>query len=177
MSLPELKADCGRCAALCCMALALDRSQDFAIDKPAGLACPHLGPDHLCAIHAVRRDRGFAGCIGYDCLGAGQRVVQELFGGRSWLDDPGVKARMIDAFRAMRSVHRHLELVALAGQLPLEPELEAERDALLEALDPPGGWTEQRLAEFEEGPVPPRVRAFLARLAPVAEALRRMSGA
>src|SRR6266700_798767 len=32
----ELRADCERCAALCCVGLALVASADFAIDKPAG---------------------------------------------------------------------------------------------------------------------------------------------
>ena len=37
----RLRADCARCAGLCCVAPAFAASADFAIDKPAGHACPH----------------------------------------------------------------------------------------------------------------------------------------
>jgi len=93
-----LVADCHRCAALCCVALAFDRSASFAFDKPAGEPCPSLR-GKLCVIHDDLEARGCSGCARYDCAGAGQRVVQEVFGGRS--EDP---ARMADAFRVMRDV-------------------------------------------------------------------------
>jgi hypothetical protein len=69
-----LRADCARCLALCCVAPAFQRSADFAIDKPPGVACPNLRDDDRCGIHADLRERGFAGCAAYDCFGAGQRV-------------------------------------------------------------------------------------------------------
>ena len=37
----ELRADCTRCFALCCVAPAFAASADFAIDKPAGQPCPN----------------------------------------------------------------------------------------------------------------------------------------
>ena len=51
----RLRADCSRCAGLCCVAPAFAASADFAIDKPAGHACPHLRDDALCGIHAELR--------------------------------------------------------------------------------------------------------------------------
>ncbi len=40
----DLRADCGRCAGLCCVAPAFTASADFAIDKPAGQPCPNQPP-------------------------------------------------------------------------------------------------------------------------------------
>lgn len=157
----DLTADCGRCAGLCCMAFAFDRSESFAIDKPAGDACPHLAGDFTCRIHAERADRGFAGCIGFDCQGSGQRVVEGLFPGQDWRTNDETRRRMIEAFRPMREVHRLLELLHLAGGLPLPWDRENERLALIEALDPDEGWTEAGLRGFEDGPLPRRVDDFL----------------
>lgn len=70
----ELRADCARCVALCCVAPAFQKSAEFAITKPAGVACPNLAGDDRCRIHTELRGRGFAGCAAYDCFGAGQRV-------------------------------------------------------------------------------------------------------
>lgn len=51
-------------------------SADFAISKPAGVACPNLLADHRCGIHDSLRRKGFTGCTVYDCFGAGQRVAR-----------------------------------------------------------------------------------------------------
>ncbi len=76
-----LHADCGSCAALCCVVPAFARGADFALDKPAETACPKLQADDRCGIHPVLRDRGFPGCTVYDCFGAGQHVTQTVFPG------------------------------------------------------------------------------------------------
>ncbi len=57
----RLRADCTRCAGLCCVAPAFAASADFAIDKPAGRPCPHLGDDFRCGIHEHLDQRGFHG--------------------------------------------------------------------------------------------------------------------
>ncbi|HZC25622.1 MAG TPA: GAF domain-containing SpoIIE family protein phosphatase, partial [Actinopolymorphaceae bacterium] len=44
----DLRADCSRCAGLCCVAPSFSASADFAIDKAAGRACPHLRTDFRC---------------------------------------------------------------------------------------------------------------------------------
>ncbi|MHA6785037.1 pentapeptide repeat-containing protein [Pseudonocardia saturnea] len=103
----ELRADCTRCAALCCVVPAFAASADFAIDKPAGTPCPNLRPDHGCGIHATLRERGFAGCTVYDCFGAGQQVVQVTFGGR-------VDGRVAAVFPTMRVLHELLYLLTEA---------------------------------------------------------------
>jgi hypothetical protein len=119
MSRPVLSADCARCSALCCLALAIDASPLFGLDKRAGEPCPHLDGCGHCGIYDERAGRGFAGCVGYDCLGAGQRVTQELFGGRSWLEEPQLAAPMARAFAALHRAHALLQLLEEAGKLPL----------------------------------------------------------
>lgn len=100
----SLRADCSQCAALCCVAPAFTRSADFAIDKPAGRACPHLADDFGCTIHRELRDRGFPGCAVFDCFGAGQHVVQVAFAGREWRTDPHLAASMFAVFAVMRQL-------------------------------------------------------------------------
>jgi hypothetical protein len=77
----SLQADCARCRALCCVGPTFVASADFGVDKPAGQPCVHLGDDDRCRIHTQLRPRGFPGCVAYDCFGAGQHVVQVVFGG------------------------------------------------------------------------------------------------
>ena len=116
---PEgLRADCGRCAGLCCVVPAFAVSADFALDKPARAPCPNLADDDACTIHAELRPRGFTGCTVYDCFGAGQRVVQEHFGGRSW-HDPAVREAMFATFEAVERLHELLWYLREARELEL----------------------------------------------------------
>jgi hypothetical protein len=137
----------------------MDKGEAFAIDKPAGLPCPNL-KGHKCAIHKTLEWEGFSGCVAYDCQGAGQRVVQELFKGKSWQDDPELTLPMIEAFRQMRLVHELVELLTSAGALPLPLAVQAEREVLLARLLPES-WTLDSLQAFETGSLPGEVRAFL----------------
>jgi uncharacterized protein YjbI with pentapeptide repeats len=109
-----LRADCGRCFGLCCVAPAFSASADFAIDKPAGHPCPHLQPDFRCRIHNDLRGQGFRGCAVYDCFGAGQQVSQVTFGGRDWRRDPRAAAQMYEVFPVMRQLHELLWYLAAA---------------------------------------------------------------
>ena len=172
---PSLSADCGQCAALCCAYHAFDSSDQFAIDKPAGVPCPNLTGQGRCKIHASLAEHGFPGCANYDCLGAGQHVVQGVFGGRSWLAEPALKEPMFDAFRAMRQVHELLSLLRTARGLPLNETQLSELGGLEEELLPQAGWTAEGLAGFEAGPLPGKVRSFLGSLRSVAEQ-RRAAG-
>jgi hypothetical protein len=79
----SLKADCSKCFGLCCTALNVVASSDFAINKPAGTPCLNLQKDFGCKIHRNLRDKGFKGCTVFDCLGAGQKVSQDTFCGQS----------------------------------------------------------------------------------------------
>ena len=159
-----LHADCGRCAALCCICLDFDRSEFFAFDKPAGVACSNLNANHQCHIHPDLIERGFSGCVHFDCLGAGQHVTQEVFAGRSWKDDPGLLQPMSDAFRVMRRVHELLALLQTADRLPLTPEQTKRQKELKAALQPTEGWSFSALMKFERGNTTEGVENFLSTL-------------
>jgi uncharacterized protein YjbI with pentapeptide repeats len=118
-----LRADCAQCFGLCCVAPAFTASADFAITKPAGRPCPHLGADFGCGIHDGLRARGFGGCAVYDCFGAGQKVAQVTFGGRDWRGAPEIAEQMFGAFATVRQLHELLwyltEALALRSSGPL----------------------------------------------------------
>lgn len=108
----HLRADCSRCAALCCVAPAFAASADFALDKPAGRPCPKLQDDFGCGIHDRLRPQGFPGCDVFDCFGAGQQVVQVTFGQQNWQASPGLASAMFDSFDVMRQLHELLWYLA-----------------------------------------------------------------
>ena len=118
-SAADLRADCSRCAGLCCVAPAFARSSDFAIDKPAGTACLHLLDDFRCEIHERLRPAGFAGCTVFDCFGAGQRTLK-AYGGRSWRDADVVASQVFVVFDVLRALHEllwHLAEVLRHGEV------------------------------------------------------------
>lgn len=122
---PDLRADCAQCAGLCCVALTITASDDFAIDKPAGEPCPNLKQDFSCGIHARLRDGGFPGCTVYDCFGAGQKVTRVTFGGRDWRQAADSGALMFEVFSVVRLLHELLWYLTEALELarPLHGEL------------------------------------------------------
>ncbi|MFD3540143.1 pentapeptide repeat-containing protein [Streptomyces sp. NPDC058662] len=149
--LPVLRADCENCFALCCVALPFAKSNDFAVDKPAGTPCKNLRQDFGCGIHTALRDKGFQGCTVFDCFGAGQQVSQVTFGGRDWRRHPGTARRMYDVFPVMRQLHELLfyitEALTLPAAAPVHPDL---RRALTETET----WTRadaQALADLDIG--------------------------
>jgi uncharacterized protein YjbI with pentapeptide repeats len=129
----DLRADCTRCFGLCCVAPAFAASSDFAIDKPAGQACPHLQASFRCAIHPRLRRLGFPGCTVYDCFGAGQHVSQVTFGGQDWRHAPHTARQMFDAFAIVRQLHELIwylrEALELAAARPLHAALGEACDA------------------------------------------------
>jgi hypothetical protein len=124
----HLRADCSRCAGLCCVAPAFAASADFAIDKPAGVACPNLREDFRCGIHAQLRERGFPGCTVFDCFGAGQRITQETFGGRSWREAPELAGQQFAVLPVVRQLHEALWYLAEAGSSALAAEVRELRE-------------------------------------------------
>jgi uncharacterized protein YjbI with pentapeptide repeats len=119
-------------------------SADFAIAKPAGVACPNLRPDFRCGIHEHLREKGFAGCTVYDCFGAGQKVSQVTFGGRDWRGSPELARPMFDAFGVVRQLHELLWYLAEATTLRPASALRDELAAALEETEdltrlPPDG--------------------------------------
>ncbi|WP_310551823.1 pentapeptide repeat-containing protein [Paenibacillus glufosinatiresistens] len=142
MRLPEnLRPDCERCLGLCCAALPFARSADFAFDKMAGAPCPHLTAECRCGIHAELRERGMKGCTVYECFGAGQKLTQVTYKGRSWQDHPEQREEMFAVFTVLQQLHEMLALLTEAGWraeglLAEEAAAERERLALLAELAP-----------------------------------------
>jgi uncharacterized protein YjbI with pentapeptide repeats len=132
-SVVELRADCGRCHGLCCVAPAFTASADFAVDKPAGRACGNLRADFRCGIHRDLRTEGFRGCTVYDCFGAGQQVSQVTFGGQDWRSEPRIARQMFDVFAVMRQLHELLWYLTAALALPEAASLHGELRRLLDA--------------------------------------------
>jgi len=176
MTIPELGADCARCEALCCVALAFDAGTQFAFDKPAGRPCPNLSDTNACRIHETREAQGMGGCVRFDCLGAGQYVSQRLFPGQSWRSKPEVLAPMMAAFSLVRQIHALIELLDAAGRCRLSPADEAARTALLNRLAPAGGWTRPALAGFAIEPERTAVTLFLRSLGRSGDKSPRVAG-
>lgn len=165
-TLPALTADCGSCAALCCIGLAFDKGDSFAIDKPAGQPCPNLR-HHRCAIHADLTDAGFSGCVRFDCQGAGQRAVA-LHNGVSWQDDPDGLIPLLDSFRHLRVLHDLITLLETARILPLDSAQSEQRNELINQLCPEG-MTPQIAEALANGPLRENVHHFLRGLGPIAQ--------
>ncbi len=107
------------------MALTFSRSADFAIDKPAGEACPNLSTDFRCGIHSRLRSKGFPGCTVYDCFGAGQEISRRA--GTSWREQPG--QAMFAALPILRQLHELLwYLTEALGYKAFEAEVRAAID-------------------------------------------------
>ncbi|TDD99030.1 pentapeptide repeat-containing protein [Jiangella asiatica] len=131
----RLRADCSRCAGLCCVVPELTRSADFAVDKPAGQPCPNLRTDFGCGIHDRLRERGFPGCTVYDCFGAGQQVVQVTFGGGDWRSSPELADAMFASFTTMRHLHELLWYLTQAGSLAPDRQLRERIGAAFASID------------------------------------------
>jgi hypothetical protein len=132
----DLRADCASCAGLCCVVPAFTASSDFAIDKPSRVPCPNLATDDFgCTIHSELRERGFPGCTVYDCFGAGQRVVQGHFSGRTWRTSPEIREEMFATFEVVERLHELLWYLEDAAARPAARPVRGEVDSLREAIE------------------------------------------
>ncbi|WLQ53612.1 pentapeptide repeat-containing protein [Streptomyces poriferorum] len=130
-----MRADCGNCFGLCCVALTLTRSADFAVNKDAGKPCRNLQEDFRCGIHTRLRTEGFAGCTVYDCFGAGQKVSGETFGGRDWRTAPESAQQMFQVFPVVRQLHELLWYLTEAASLAPARSLHGEVRRSLEETE------------------------------------------
>jgi len=169
MTEPVLRSDCTQCAALCCVAFAFDKSNDFAFDKAAETPCSNLDTCGRCTIHTDLAAQGFLGCAVYECDGAGQRVTQELFGGRSWQDDASLVGPMSRALSAVRRLHGLLVLLDAAGKLPMEDEDERARRVHIDEIN---GLVANSPSDFLLDELSVKIHAFLASLRGYAGALK-----
>lgn len=131
-TMTDLRGDCARCFALCCVVPAFARSADFAIDKPAGTPCPNVRADFGCGIHTGLRGHGFTGCTVYDCFGAGQHVAQVSFAGQDWRTHPELREQMFAVFPVMRHLHELLWYLTSARALPATREIHPDLDRSIE---------------------------------------------
>ncbi len=127
---------------MCCVTLPLTASADFAIDKPAGLPCPHLLADDRCDIHGQLREHGFAGCGAYDCFGAGQQVTQAILTPAHWRSEAAQLERATRVFPLVAHLRAILSYLTeaderlpgdLAAAQALRPLLNAAREATEQA--------------------------------------------
>ncbi|MFH8611139.1 pentapeptide repeat-containing protein [Streptomyces sp. NPDC018029] len=126
-----LRADCGSCFGLCCVALTFSASSDFPVNKDAGKPCTNLQADFRCGIHRDLRDKGYRGCTVYDCFGAGQRVSQGTFEGRDWRRDPATARQMFEVFPVMRQLHELLWYLTEALSFPQTRPIAADLERAL----------------------------------------------
>jgi uncharacterized protein YjbI with pentapeptide repeats len=108
MMYDELKSDCQNCFGLCCVALPYAESADFPSNKDGGEPCRHLGSSNLCSIHNELREKGYRGCVSYECFGAGQHVSQTIYKGEDWRKDPKRAEEMFDVFPLVQQLHEML---------------------------------------------------------------------
>jgi len=160
----DLRADCGQCFGLCCVALPFAASADFAIDKDAGKPCPNLATDFRCGIHTELRSRGFTGCTVYDCFGAGQKVSQVTFGGQDWRSGTREHARlMFDAFPVVRQLHELLWYLTEALTLPAARPVHADLRRALDETERLTRQTPEELGELDVGAHRQEVNVLLLR--------------
>ncbi|OQO92211.1 hypothetical protein B1813_08205 [Saccharomonospora piscinae] len=130
-----LRADCSRCAGLCCVALPFSAAAGFPSDKDAGTPCTHLDETFRCRVHAEFRPRGFVGCAVFDCFGAGQRITAAAGDDVSWRDDPELARRTFAAFGVARHLHEVLWYLAEGRTLTDDPRLRARLLSEYERID------------------------------------------
>ena len=162
----SLEADCANCAALCCVCLAFDKSENFAIDKANGVVCPNLGDNNKCSIHSGLETKGFSGCVRYTCNGAGQHVTQKIFDGKFWQDDGVLLRPMMEAFSTMCRVHELEILLRVAQKLPLPADISQNLKNFHGQINPAKGWNLTLLKEFDTRNLDKKIRQFLRTLGP-----------
>lgn len=161
----RFRGKCDDCFGLCCVAPSFSVSADFAIDKAAGEPCPHLRSDFRCDIHDSLRPRGYGGCSTYDCLGAGQKVSQLAFGGRSWRDAPDTAERMFETFRIVRRLQEMLFELSGAAALPPGRSLRPTLAALYDEIDRVTRAAAEEIIKVDVAAYRRRVNAVLLRVA------------
>lgn len=126
MKLPVLQADCSQCFALCCVLLPFSAGESFPETKSSGHPCHNLDADDSCSIHSTLTEKGWSGCVAFDCFGAGQQVAQVTYAGVSWREG-GNLGEMAAVLSVMRQLHEMLALLDEAvrrGASDADPWLE-----------------------------------------------------
>ncbi|MGE7090510.1 pentapeptide repeat-containing protein [Lysinibacillus sp. NPDC048646] len=130
----SLQADCQNCFGLCCTALNIVASSDFAMNKAAGTPCLNLQSDFSCQIHSSLREKGFKGCTVFDCLGAGQMVSQTTFNGQDWRKNTQIAAKMFRVFPIMEQLYEMIAYLTEALSYEVSSSLSEKLNSQLEQL-------------------------------------------
>jgi len=166
----DLGADCANCFGLCCVALAFARSADFPFDKDAGDPCTNLDDADGCRIHPHLRARGFSGCTVFDCSGAGQKVSQHTFAGRSWRGDAETQRSMFATFPIVRRLHDLLRYLDEAITLVRRTEDAGRWVAAFERVRSLSDGTPEELATLDVDAEYDRARPLLLEASEIARA-------
>ena len=101
-----------------------------------------------------------------------QRVVQQLYPGKSWRSDAGLARAMFAAFRSLRDVHELRLLLHEAERLPLSADQAARREHLLARLEPREAFDASTLLALDVASLQRDVHVFLRSLAACAGDVR-----
>ena len=104
----KLKSDCNNCFGLCCVALPYGQSADFPFNKDGGEPCRNLCSNNLCSIHDKLREKGFRGCVSYECFGAGQHVSQSIYNSKDWREGDKHAEEMFALFPLVQQLNEML---------------------------------------------------------------------
>lgn len=127
----SMKIDCKKCSGLCCTALYFSKTEGFPNDKPAGKPCTNLMSDYGCAVHNKLMQYNLKGCMAFDCLGAGQKVTSDIYGGVSWKNQPERAEEIFRVFLAVWQLHQMVWYLAEAAAIIPAEELADQITALI----------------------------------------------
>jgi hypothetical protein len=91
------------------------------------------------------------GCTVFDCFGAGQRITQQTFGGRSWREDPELAAAQFAVLPVVRQLHEMLWYLAEALTLPEAGPLHEDVRALQWRTEELAGRSAEELRSLDVG--------------------------
>ncbi|MEO4055045.1 pentapeptide repeat-containing protein [Solibacillus sp. CAU 1738] len=128
----DLKSDCKNCFGLCCVALPYTTSADFPINKEGGEPCGNLCSNNSCAIHDRLREKGYRGCVSYECFGAGQHVSQVTYQGKDWRKNLEQAEEMFAVFPLVQQLHEMLLYLKQALTLKEAQSLQASLQKIYE---------------------------------------------
>ncbi|WP_042148591.1 pentapeptide repeat-containing protein [Paucisalibacillus sp. EB02] len=143
----NLNSDCKNCFGLCCVALPYGKSADFPFDKDGGVPCQNLCSNNLCSIHDTLREKGFRGCVSYECFGAGQHVSQTIYHGKEWRENAQHADEMFAVFPLVHQLH---EILWYLQQTLTLKETESFHDSLQKMFEETVELTEKNPKEILE---------------------------
>ncbi len=143
----DLKSDCKNCFALCCVALPFGKSHDFPFNKDGGEPCRNLCSNNMCSIHDHLKDKGFNGCVTYECFGSGQHVSQSIYGGKDWREGSEHAEEMFAVFPVVQQLY---EMLWYLKQTLTLKETQAFHDSLQKIYDDTVKLTEKDPKEILE---------------------------